>query len=308
MTVAQLWDGVAARLAAHGWATRVVPIERLEGAQARVAAVFASGELAPATVRRLSRGIAFDVSGCPFEPRSVVVGAVARPLTRATLTVGGEQVTVAVPPHYAGYATVPDDLTRLADESLALWGHAARRVDPPLKTLAVGAGLARYGRNTIAYVDGLGSYLQLAACVSDAAPPESQWLPPRSLERCERCRACVRACPTGAIDADRFLLEMDRCLTWVNEDPAPFPAWIDPAWHACAVGCLRCQRACPENARIALAEPPPEAFDEREATAILAGANNAALPAGTRAKLVACGLDYSPEVIARNLRVLLRLA
>ena len=154
-----------------------------------------------------------------------------------------------MPPHYAGYRTVPDGLTAVVAEALAAGGHRAVRFEPPLKTLAAGSGLARYGRNNVAYVPGLGSYLMLAACATDAPPPAgTPWSEPRQLARCERCTACLRACPAGAIRADRFLLQTDRCLTSTNESEAPFPDWVDPAWHHAAVGCLRCQQSCPENA------------------------------------------------------------
>ena len=91
----------------------------------------------------------------------------------------------------------------------------------------------------------------------------------------------------------------------VNEDRAPFPAWVDPAWHTCAVGCLRCQQVCPENADVELTVEPAETFDELESAAILATTDRSELAAGTLAKLERCGLDYSPDLIARNLRALL---
>jgi epoxyqueuosine reductase len=146
----------------------------------------------------------------------------------------------------------------------------------------------------------------LAAAVTDAPPPaDAYWGEPRQLDRCERCSACLRACPTGAIRPDRFLLQTDRCLTSVNEDEAPFPDWIDPSWHHCAVGCLRCQQACPENAFVDLPVAPAETFDDDETAAILAATPSEDLPAATRDKLSRCGLDYSPALIARNLRALL---
>ena len=299
------WESVFEALERSGWSARVVAAAHLDDLRARVAAVLESGDLPGEAAARIADEVAFALPE-GLAARSVIVGAIARPLTQATLIIGDAERTVPVPPHYAGYFTVPDGLAEAAGAALALFGHRAVRFEPPFKTLAVGAGLARYGRNNIAYVPGLGSYLMLAACASDAPPPDDAvWSEPLQLERCERCSACARACPTGAISADRFLLETERCLTFVNEDPAPFPDWVDPAWHTCAVGCLRCQLVCPENAGVELTVEPPMVFDEQESTAILAATAGSELAAATRAKLRLCGLDYSPELIARNLRALL---
>lgn len=306
MTTPPDWTSVLDALAAAGWTARVVAAERMVELRHRVAGVLASGELPGSTARRLSGEVAFAWPGGVPEARAVVVAAAPRPLTRATLTVGGEPREVVVPPHYAGYRTVPDGLAEALGEALAQSGHRAARFEPPLKTLAACSGLARYGRNNVAYVPGLGSYLMLAACATDAPPPpDAVWAEPLQLGRCERCSTCLRACPSGAIRPDRFLLQTDRCLTTANEDEAPFPDWVDPAWHHCAVGCLRCQQSCPENAAVELRIAPAEALDERETAAVLAAAPGDRLPAATREKLERCGLDYSPTLIARNLHALL---
>ena len=298
------WAGVLAELRDAGWTARVVAAERLDDVSSRVAGVLASGELPGPTAERLAAESDFVWPAELPQARSVVVGATPRPLTRATLTVHDEPREVVIPPHYAGYRSVPDGLAAAVTVALAPAGHAAARFEPPLKTLAACAGLARYGRNNVGYVPGLGSYLMLAACATDAPPPaDADWGEPRQLARCERCSACIRACPGDAIRADRFLLQTDRCLTTVNEDEAPFPDWVDPAWHHAAVGCLRCQRSCPENAAVELQVAPAEVFDEEESTAILAASS--APNAETREKLARCGLDYSPALIARNLHALL---
>jgi epoxyqueuosine reductase len=306
MTTTPDWTSALQDLAAAGWTARVVAAARMEDLSSRVAGVLASGELPGPTADHLGEEVAFDWPAELAEARSVVVAATPRPLTRATLTVGGEQREVVVPPHYAGYHTVPDGLTAALAAALAPTGYAAARFEPPLKTLAACAGLACYGRNNIAYVRGLGSYLMLAASATDAPPPpDATWDEPLQLDRCERCSACVSACPGGAIRADRFLLQTDRCLTAVNEDEAPFPDWVDPAWHHCAVGCLRCQQSCLENAGVELLIAPAELFDEAESAAILAATPPDQLGEATVEKLSRCGLDYSPSLIARNLHALL---
>jgi epoxyqueuosine reductase len=306
MTTTPDWTSVLDELAAAGWTARVVAVERLDDLRGRVAGVLASGELPGPTSAHLAEQVTFAWPVEVAPARSVVVGATARPLTRATLTVEGEPREVVVPPHYAGYHTVPDGLAAALSAALQPTGHKAARFEPPLKTLAACAGLARYGRNNIAYVPSLGSYLMLAACATDAPPPQDAgWDEPLQLDRCERCSACIRACPGGAIRPDRFLLQTDRCLTSVNEDEAPFPDWVDPAWHHCAVGCLRCQQVCPENSGVELQVAPAEVFDARETAAILAATPGAELAAATREKLGRCGLDYAPGLIARNLHALL---
>ena len=306
MSDSSVWHTVATALQERGWHARVVSADHLEDLRVRLQRVLASGELPDPVAEEVAPKSRFLLPDDAPVPRSVVVAALARPLTQATLRLRGKEHTVPVPPHYAGYHTKPPEMVRIVADVLAAAGHTAARFDPPLKTLAAGAGLARYGRNNITYVAGLGSYHELAACVTDAPPPtEAAWSEPRVLTRCERCVACLRACPTGAIDGDRFLLHTERCLTYLNESAAPFPDWVRPEWHTCAVGCLRCQQVCPENVKPGLTVAPPELFDERETAAILAADDHARLSQATRAKLERCGLDYSAELIARNLRAML---
>ena len=313
MTASPDWPAVLAAAAAAGWTARVVAAERLGDARDRVAGALGSADLPGPAVARLAAEVAFDLPGgrdtgtnAGGRARSVVVAAAARPLTLAMLTIDGERHAVPVPPHYAGYHTATTALRAVLQEALVPSGFSAAGFQPPLKTLAACSGLARYGRNNLAYVAGLGSYLVLAACVSDAPPPpEAVWEEPRELDRCARCSACLRACPGGAIRGDRFLLQTDRCLTWVNEDEVAFPEWVDDAWHHCAVGCLRCQQACPENATVELRVSPPQVFDEAESAAILDATPPSGFSAATREKLATSGLDYSPALIARNVRALL---
>ena len=117
----------------------------------------------------------------------------------------------------------------------------------PEKLLAVRSGLARYGKNNITYVPGMGSLHRLAVFVSDLPCVEDNWGEVKTLKTCDGCTACMDACPTGAIVSDRFLIHAERCITFHNERIEEFPEWLDSSWHNCLVGCLRCQWVCPEN-------------------------------------------------------------
>jgi epoxyqueuosine reductase len=298
------WDEVIAALAQAGWQARVVPVARLDDVKTRLENIV-RGSFDQKLEAYLLKCTSHELPQAPM-PRSVIVGATQRPLTQAVLTWRGEERTVQLPPHYAGYRTTPDKLATAAQVALAPFGFSAARFEPPLKALAACSGLAQYGYNNIAYVDGIGSYLMLGACVSDAPAPDGAfWGEPHWLGRCSTCGACRRACPTGAITEHRLLLHTERCLTLHNEHTGPLPDWITPEMHHVAVGCLRCQQACPVNKKVELVVAEPEHFDETETSAILAAEPAPKRSAETSEKMARCGLDYDPQLIARNLRLLL---
>jgi len=107
----------------------------------------------------------------------------------------------------------------------------------------------------------------------------------------------------AAIKEDRFLIHVERCLTYFNEmagDP-PFPEWIDPAWHNCLVGCMKCQLVCPENSRVKDWIEMIAEFDETETGRLLEPVKFDALPKELAAKIEAADLKNSLEILPRNL-------
>ena len=124
---------------------------------------------------------------------------------------------------------------------------------------------------------------------------------------CDQCKACLHSCPTGAIDPDRFLLHTERCLTLHNEEPqhVPFPQWVDPSWHNCLVGCLECQRVCPENGEVKDWIVGDEVFSEEETALLLDGVAIDELPSATAAKVIRLDLTDLLEFLPRNLSALL---
>ena len=298
---------VGAALRARGYDGRAYDIERVGALRAALEARRRAGQLDEALyaayLTEFDDGPAAALPGA----RSVVVVAVPSPPVRFTFSWRGKTFRLLVPPTYL-LARETD--ARAAAALAAALAPSSWRLAPaavPKKLLAVRAGLAAYGRNNVAYVAGMGSFHRLAAFYSDMpAPPATPWRGAAALERCASCDACLKQCPTGAIAAERFLLHAERCLTFHNEmsNDVPFADWLEPAWHDCVVGCLRCQLACPENKDVRAWVEEGAAFSAEETEALAAGVPLAALPGEARAKLERTGLAVLADVLPRNLRVI----
>jgi epoxyqueuosine reductase len=212
-----------------------------------------------------------------------------------------------VPPTYLRWRETDAQVENVLVEVLEPEGYGVAQANLPKKLLAVRSGLATYGRNNIAYVDGTGSFHRLVAFVSDLPCQQDEWRAPKMMERCHRCLACLRNCPTAAISDDRFLLHAERCITLHNEEPSDvaFPEWFDPSWHNCLVGCLRCQRICPENKRFLDRVEEGAEFSSEETALLMEGTALDQLPAAMVEKLRQWDLIDLLDILPRNLRALL---
>lgn len=243
----------------------------------------------------------------PAHAKAVVVLAVPRPAHRLRFARPEGAIVGLLPPTYLWYRRIGEEL-RAELAGLLGGSHYLMPLHAPLKAVAARLGLAAYGRNNLAYVPGLGSYHQLVGFVTDA-PPDSRPAVSRNGEMspaCRDCRICRDACPTRAIEEDRFLLRAERCLTLHNEIPGAWPAWLPASIHHCLVGCLACQQACPQNKDLLRYETIQESFAPDETELTLTGSDAETDPRweGLRAKLAALGLPAYGAVLGRNLRAL----
>lgn len=194
------------------------------------------------------------------------------------------------------------------DARLAQAGYRIARFDAlPLKQLAVRSGLARYGRNNLAYVQGMGSFLELRGYYTDMPCPDAATVPLRRMEGCGSCLRCIGSCPTQAIRPGCTVIDAERCLTYFNEfiDLAPFPEWIAETAHNSLHGCMCCQLACPANRDALRHENAAVSFDEAQTRCLLETCDFDALPLPVREKIAYLQLtDYVP-LLPRNLSVLL---
>ena len=216
-------------------------------------------------------------------------------------------IPVIIPPTYLHGDQDDRKVMNLLSDTLYPLGYHLAEALIPKKLLAVSSGLGSYGKNNICYVQGMGSFIRLVAFYSDLPCGEDNWQEPRMLEACLKCNVCGNKCPSGAISTDRFLLRAERCITYHNEKPGniPFPAWLDPAWHNCFVGCMICQRVCPQNRDYLHNVEDGPTFSQEETALLLKGLDIDRLPVTLGDTLTRCDLAKFLEIFPRNLHVLL---
>jgi epoxyqueuosine reductase len=110
------------------------------------------------------------------------------------------------------------------------------------RVAAVRAGVAFYGKNTMAITRRHGSWVVLGAVVTDI---EIEPSPALDLD-CGECTLCIDACPTGALD-EPGTLDSTKCLSYWTQAPAAIPEEYRPELGNMVYGCDICQEVCPWN-------------------------------------------------------------
>lgn len=294
------------KLEGRGYKGRIVSLQHLSDLQEEIEGRYREGLFDEEFYRERLTGFTFAPPHSLPEANSLMVVAVPQPQIQIIFTWNGKAVPLIVPPTYLYWREADKEVEDLLVEVLVLAGYGVAQAVLPKKLLAVYSGLGVYGRNNICYVPGMGSFHRLVAFYSDLPCPEDSWREPEMMERCQNCYACLHNCPTGAITVERFLIRAERCITFRNEKPGdvPFPAWIDPSGHNCLVGCLHCQRVCPENRDFWPWVEGDEIFSEEETAFLLEGVSLEWLPAATVKKLERLDLIEYLDILPRNLSVI----
>lgn len=287
-------------LASDGFRCRVVPARRIDDLIGEIQGRSGRGEIDPAVRERYMDTYFDKVYPDKFpSPRSLVITAKAVPQVRVTFEWHGRHHVFVIPPTYKEFDP-PASVT--INRVLGPARYSCARARVPFKLLAARAGLARYGRNNIAYLEDLGSFARLNGWWTDMPAASDPWQEPAMLPACATCQACQKACPTGAISGDQFLIHAGKCLTFFNEDDKPLPAWIQNGWHNALVGCLRCQLCCPANKHVKDWIVDGAAFTEEETAILLDCPKLEAVSPGMKAKLEKLGME---GCLGRNLGLLI---
>lgn len=105
------------------------------------------------------------------------------------------------------------------------------------------AGLGWVGRNSLVLNRTLGSWFVLGTVISTVAlAPDAP-----TEAHCGTCRACVDACPTGAIVEDA-VVDAGRCISYQTiENRGSIPEALHAPMGDWIFGCDICQEVCPWN-------------------------------------------------------------
>ncbi|MEX2613256.1 MAG: tRNA epoxyqueuosine(34) reductase QueG [Gaiellaceae bacterium] len=140
---------------------------------------------------------------------------------------------------YAELRSGLDELGARLGGSYRVFVDSNEHVD---REAAVRAGVAFYGKNTMAITRRFGSWVVLGTLVTDV---EIETTPALELD-CGSCRLCIDACPTGALD-EPGVLDATKCLSYWTQAPAPVPEEYRAELGNSVYGCDICQEVCPWN-------------------------------------------------------------
>lgn len=166
-----------------------------------------------------------------------------------------------VAPYYDASQTAYLAAKAVVEKANAQGFAAQQRPDIRVKPIFARLPGFSQGRNTISYVEGIGSRFHVQTLLT-----EEYITPDLLLEEaahplhCGDCRHCMEACPAGAIDDDGY--HRERCLRNWMLSPTPVPEELRPLMKNMLVGCDLCQRSCPHN--------PPAEGDAGETVSLMA--------------------------------------
>jgi epoxyqueuosine reductase len=114
------------------------------------------------------------------------------------------------------------------------------------RAFAESAGIGYIGKNSCLITQEFGSWVFIAELLTTLdLPPDKNTLK----LSCGRCRRCIDACPTGAINED-YTVDSRKCISYLTiENRGGIPEELREGVGHWLFGCDICQEVCPHNHR-----------------------------------------------------------
>ena len=290
----------------YNYRAEIIPFSRLRELEDEINSFYEDKYIDESIYKLYLNNFSYNIKEDSFKPVSVIIIAVPRPQNRIYFNIENKRFPVIIPPVYIEQKKTNQKIKAILDWYLLGTGYMVLPARLPEKMMAVYSGLSRYGRNNISYARDFGSFFHLTSFFLNISCDYDNWYEKKELENCLDCKACLKNCPTEAITAKRFLLHAERCLTFFNEEPGNFPAWVKPESHNCLVGCMKCQIACPYNKPFIDYIEDAGEFTAEETEILLQNLLAEKLPSSIIEKLNFLDLQGYVGVIPRNLTALLK--
>jgi epoxyqueuosine reductase len=246
------------------------------------------------------------------DAKSLIILATSTRMMFANFHLNGRIFNIMIPPPYYDDGLTFEELESLVMNTIIKepgYNIVEARNQLHLKILAVRSGLARYGRNNICYIEGMGSFFSLYAYYTNYKMEHYNWQELKMLDTCKNCTYCLKSCPTKAIRGDPFVIDAGKCIPLYNEIDGEFPKWMDIKVHNALMGCMKCQYLCPENREQIKKAGQFEDVSEEETKMLLKGefTENLILSLSSKIKMFdpSDGMRFLPR-LKRNLEVLIK--
>jgi epoxyqueuosine reductase len=240
------------------------------------------------------------------QPSSLIMIAAPRSAHIVNFEFDEKIIEMVLPPTYVDYRSLFENIRQELEKHVFAGQVQVTTLSAPLKVLACLLGVVSYGRNNLTYIPEFGSYFQLAGFLVNTLIPKTESIENKMkpvLSECANCNACIKACPMGVINRDRFLIHAEKCYTLYSESLSPIPSEIHSPSPDCIIGCMKCQVICPVNKDRLKFKYTGVSFSSKETHAILVpNFMNTKLSEAIEAKFSPLGLSESSDMLFRNFR------
>lgn len=199
----------------------------------------------------LWRNMKFDPRDIMPEAKTIIVAIWPHIPYKAKLPKGIGRFSA----YYKAYPKGRDGIERLSCFLQNAGYKSIAEPNLPAKELALKSGAGYFGNNSLIHAKEFGSWISIHYILTDADISSDPSMD--KISDCDDCDLCIKACPTGAIEA-KGQVTPSKCIRYYMLSSDFIPENIRDKMGDKMIGCDICQVVCPFNKKaITKASPAP---------------------------------------------------